>query len=195
MSDTRSSGDGKNKKHRLSQLFFIFLKIGGVTIGGGYAMIPVIEYELVTKRKLISRREVEGMLAVAQSSPGPIAVNTALITGYRLRGVPGAAVCVLGTIIAPVSIMLIIAAFLETVMVYPRVRSMFTMIRGVVVALIASAGVKAALRSGKWYVPCVSAGLAALLILTDFNPFFLVPAGALAGAVYEWIRVGKGGRS
>ncbi|MFP4563222.1 MAG: chromate transporter [Spirochaetia bacterium] len=187
------SGKGKSGKPRLSRLFFVFLNIGAVTIGGGYAMVPVLEHELVKRHKLISHRKIEGLLTIAQSSPGPIAVNTALITGYHLRGVRGAAVGVLGTIIAPVSIMLIIAAFLETVMIYPRVQSMFALIRAVVVALIASAGIKAALRTKSWYVPCISAGLTVLLILTDFNPFFLVPAGALGGIVYEWIRVKKGG--
>jgi chromate transporter len=181
-------------KPKLRGLFWGFLKIGAITIGGGYAMIPVIEHELVEKQKLLTHHEVAHLLTVAQSAPGPIAVNTALITGYRLRGIRGAAVSAFGAVLAPIGIMLIIAAFLEQVTRYPRVSSMFEATRTIVVALIASAGVKMTMRIGKWYVPLTASAIVALLLLTDFNPFFLVPIAAVIGGVSEAIKSKKEGR-
>lgn len=181
-------------KVKLRNLFWGFCKIGAVTIGGGYAMIPVIERELVEKQKLITHGEIEHLLTVAQSAPGPIAVNTAIITGYHLRGIGGAVVSAFGAVLAPIGIMLIVAAFLEKVIHYPRVSSMFEAVRGIVVALIASVSVKMTMRTGKWYIPLTASALAALLILTDFNPFYLVPAAALIGGVYEGIKTKRKGR-
>ena len=76
---------------RLTTIFFSFLKIGMFTFGGGYAMLPLIERELITKRKWIEQKEFLDLLTLAQSVPGPIAVNTAVFVGYKVRGLRGAA--------------------------------------------------------------------------------------------------------
>lgn len=76
---------------RLTTIFVSFLKIGMFTFGGGYAMLPLIERELITKRKWIEQKEFLDLLTLAQSVPGPIAVNTAVFVGYKVRGLRGAA--------------------------------------------------------------------------------------------------------
>ncbi|MFN3691904.1 MAG: chromate transporter [Fervidobacterium sp.] len=103
----------KNKRISLWKIFTITAKIGGVTIGGGYAMIPVLKEELVDKNKFISPEEFSTILVIAQSLPGPVAVNTSTIVGYKLRKLPGAISAVGGTIFFPTLIILLIAIFLD----------------------------------------------------------------------------------
>lgn len=182
-------------KHTLFKLFWGFLKIGALTIGGGYAMIPVIEHELVRKQKLINQKDFDHLLIIAQSAPGPIAVNTSILAGYRLYGAAGSAVSAAGAMLAPAVIMILIAAFLGSVIQYPRISALFAAVRGVVVGLIAATSVKIAWRAGKLYVPLSAAGFLVLLIFLRINPFFLIPGAAIAGAVYEIIKTKKNNHS
>lgn len=96
---------------RLTTIFVSFLKIGMFTFGGGYAMLPLIERELITKRKWIEQKEFLDLLTLAQSVPGPIAVNTAVFVGYKVRGLRGAAAALLGTVTPSFVIILVIAIF------------------------------------------------------------------------------------
>ena len=96
---------------RLTTIFVSFLKIGMFTFGGGYAMLPLIERELITKRKWIEQKEFLDLLTLAQSVPGPIAVNTAVFVGYKVRGLRGAAAALLGTVTPSFVIILAIAIF------------------------------------------------------------------------------------
>ena len=84
---------------RLHTIFFSFFKIGLFTFGGGYAMISLIEREVITHRRWIEQKEFLDLLTLAQSVPGPIAVNTSVFVGYKLRGLRGAAAAVLGTVL------------------------------------------------------------------------------------------------
>ena len=93
----------------LATIFVSFLKIGMFTFGGGYAMLPLIERELITKRKWIEQKEYLDLLTLAQSVPGPIAVNTAVFVGYKVRGLRGAAAALLGTVTPSFVIILVIA--------------------------------------------------------------------------------------
>ncbi|MGM9986115.1 MAG: chromate transporter [Bacillaceae bacterium] len=93
------------------QLFLTFLKIGAFTFGGGYAMVPIIENELVKKKKLLSSEEFIDYLSIAQSYPGVLAVNISVLLGYRLYGVIGAAVCVLASILPAFGIVIILSYF------------------------------------------------------------------------------------
>lgn len=95
----------------MGKLFFMFLKIGAFTFGGGYAMIPLIEDEIVNKRKLISSEEFINYLSIAQSYPGVLAVNIAVLLGYRLYGVAGAALSVLASILPAFLIVIILSFF------------------------------------------------------------------------------------
>ena len=93
------------------QAFSIFFKIGAFTIGGGYAMVPLIEDEIVTKRGWLAKEDFIDLLAIAQSSPGILAVNISIFIGYRLKGVLGSIVTALGTVLPSFLIILAIALF------------------------------------------------------------------------------------
>mgnify|MGYP001725449366 CR=1 FL=1 len=123
----------------LATIFVSFLKIGMFTFGGGYAMLPLIERELITKRKWIEQKEFLDLLTLAQSVPGPIAVNTAVFVGYKVRGLRGAAAALLGTVTPSFVIILVIAIFFAGIRQNPVVDAAFKGMRPAVVALIASA--------------------------------------------------------
>ena len=120
------------------QLFWTFLKIGTFTLGGGYAMIPLVEREVVDNRKWISRDEFLSMLALAQSAPGIIAVNTAIFVGYAIRGWRGVLFTVLGAVLPSFVIILLIAAVFTRYKNMPEVEAVMKGIRPAVVALIVS---------------------------------------------------------
>ena len=92
-------------------LFLVFFRIGLFTIGGGYAMLPLIEREVVDGRRWLGGEDFLNVLAIAQSLPGPIAVNTAVFVGYKTRGLAGAVFAVLGTVMPSFLCMTIIAGF------------------------------------------------------------------------------------
>ena len=93
------------------EAFSIFFKIGAFTIGGGYAMVPLIEDEIVTKRQWIAKEDFIDLLAISQSAPGILAVNISIFIGYRLRGIRGSIITALGTILPSFLIILAIALF------------------------------------------------------------------------------------
>lgn len=101
-----------NEKVSLWKLFSITAKIGGVTIGGGYAMVPIIREEFAIKHKFLRPEEFDSLLVIAQSMPGPIAVNTSTLVGYKLRKIPGVIAAVAGAIFFPTIIILAVAIVL-----------------------------------------------------------------------------------
>jgi len=103
-----------HNKISLWKIFSIAAKIGGVTIGGGYAMVPVIREEFAIKNKFLEEDEFDSLLVIAQSMPGPIAVNTSTLVGYKLRKVPGVIAAVGGAIFFPTIIILSLAILLGT---------------------------------------------------------------------------------
>lgn len=96
------------------RLFFIFMKVSALTIGGGYAMIPVIKEYLVDKYKILSEKEFLDVIVTAQTVPGVIAINTAIILGNKLFGIKGSFFAVLGCVLPPFSIILSIAIIFES---------------------------------------------------------------------------------
>ena len=121
------------------EAFSIFFKIGAFTIGGGYAMVPLIEDEIVTKRQWIAKEDFIDLLAISQSAPGILAVNISIFIGYRLRGIRGSIITALGTILPSFLIILAIALFFHNFKDNVYVERIFKGIRPAVVALIASA--------------------------------------------------------
>ena len=117
--------------------FGTFFKIGLFTIGGGYAMVPLIEEEVVNKKKWISQEDFIDLLAISQSVPGVFAVNFSIFIGYKLRGFSGALALALGTILPSFLIILAIALFFQQFKEYEAVEKIFKGIRPAVVALIA----------------------------------------------------------
>lgn len=124
------------------QIFMTFFKIGATTFGGGYAMLPVIRREVVERHGWVADEEFVDVLAVAQSSPGAVAINSAVFIGCKLKGKAGAFAALLGVVLPPFSIILIIAAFFVHYTAEPVVAAAFAGIRPAVASLIAAAVVK-----------------------------------------------------
>lgn len=127
---------------KLLSLFLSFLKIGAFTFGGGYAMIALLESEFVSRKKWIGREEFLDILAVSESTPGPIAVNTATYIGYKVAGVLGAILSTLAVCLPAFTIIFVISLFFDKFLALTYVGYAFRGIQAAVVYLIASAGVK-----------------------------------------------------
>ena len=162
--------------------FLTFFKIGLFTIGGGYAMIPLIEAEIIEKKKWIGKEEFLDLMAIAQSCPGIFAVNIAIFIGYRLRRVKGALVCCLGTALPSFIIILLIALFFHQFKDNQMVAAAFRGIRPAVVALIAvptyNLAKKAKLNRYTFWIPIVSA---LLIWLLGVSPILIILAAGVGG--------------
>lgn len=162
-------------------LFWAFVKIGALTFGGGLSMIPILERE-VTGKGWLSQEEFVEMLTITNIAPGPFAINSSAYIGYKLKGILGAIVCVLGNILVPVVLILLIAALLLDKLDKAWLDRFFNGARPAVVALILAAG----LRLGKGIPSSAVNWLLALITLVGvvflkLNPIFLILGGALAG--------------
>ena len=124
-------------KASLWQLMFVFLKIGAFTIGGGYAMVPLIEREVVHRRKWLTEEDFVELLAIAQAAPGVLAMNVAVFVGYRTRGYKGVVSAALGSILPSFVIILAIATVFTRFRENEVVEQVFKGMRPAVVALIA----------------------------------------------------------
>lgn len=120
-------------------LFLTFMKIGAFTFGGGYAMIPIIEEEVTKKRKWITELEIMDILAISESTPGPIAVNTATYVGYRVAGIPGSIFATFGLTIPSFVIIFVISFFYKDFMQWPVIAAMFKGLKIGVIILLFSA--------------------------------------------------------
>ena len=169
---------------KLLSLFLSFAKVGVMTFGGGYAMIPILEREIVENRKWASSEELMDYYAVGQCTPGVIAVNTATFIGYRVAGPAGGVVATLGVVFPSVVIICLIAGILTNFADIPAVKSAFTAIRVCVCVLIFNAVVKLWKGAVK-----DKAGLVLFLIVFvlslffDISPVIFVLFCALAGLV------------
>lgn len=170
----------------LFQLFYIFFKIGAFTIGGGYAMIPLIEAEIVTKKGWVAKEDFLDLLAIAQSAPGVFAVNIAIFIGYRLRGVRGCIVTALGAILPSFLIILCIALFFLRFKENPTVEAIFRGIRPAVVALIAAPtfNLAKATKINRYtiWIPIISA---LLIWLLGFSPIWIILLAGIGGYVWN----------
>lgn len=126
------------------QLFWTYLKIGTFTIGGGYAMLPLIEREVVEKHQWIDAQEFVNMIALAQAAPGLIAVNSAIFIGWKIYGWRGIVATVLGAVLPSFIIILLIAMLFKEIQHNTTVEAIFKGVRPAVVALIAAAVIKMA---------------------------------------------------
>ncbi len=117
-------------------IFLSFFKIGAFTFGGGYAMIPLIQREVISTRGWIEEHEFLDLLTLAQSVPGPISLNTSVFVGYKLRGLTGATVALAGTVLPSFMIILLVALFFSDIRYNPVVDAAFKGMRPAVVALI-----------------------------------------------------------
>lgn len=172
------------------QLFVSFFKIGAFTFGGGWAMISIIEREIVDKHRWIEKEDFLDLLAIAQSLPGILAVNIAVAVGDKLYGGKGSAVASLGTILPSFMIILAIAIFLtpETIKNDPTLTAVFMGIRPAVVALIVAPVITTA-RAAKigWktvWIPIVVAVMISLDLGFVSNPILYIILGGSCGYAY-----------
>ena len=171
------------------QMFITFVRIGAFTIGGGYAMIPLIQREVVQVRKWMSPKEFIDMLALAQSAPGVIAINTAIFIGYKLKGVRGSIVTALGCALPSFVIILLIAMVFTNFKDSPVVERIFKGIRPAVVALIAAPLYNMAKAAGVTWKTLFIPVIAALLIWgLNISPVWVVVAAIAGGIIVGILR-------
>lgn len=174
-------------------MFLSFFKIGAFTIGGGYAMLPLIEREFSEKQGWVSHEEMVDILAIVQSLPGVVAINSSIFIGYRVAGIPGALVAAAGMIIPSFVTILLIAMLFINVQDNLYVQKAFAGVRAGITALI----LLTAIKLGKSVVKDLFAVLiacAALLALVvfDIHAIIVILASALAGFVwYGIVKAGK----
>jgi chromate transporter len=177
----------------LLQLFTTFFKIGLFSFGGGFAMIPLIQREVIEKRKWIDEKDFVDMLVLAQSTPGPIAVNTAVFVGYKTRGVVGAIATTLGTVLPSFIVILLLALFFAEVRDNRYVDAAFRAMRPAVVALIV-APLMGLLRGMKWYLMSVAAAVAVLVWWFGVSPVYFIAVGVVVGVVIAVVNGRKGAK-
>ncbi len=171
----------------LLKLFTTFFKIGLFSFGGGFAMIPLMQREVIEKNRWIDEKDFLEMLVLAQSTPGPIAVNTAVFVGYKTAGVMGAVMATLGTILPSFIVILLLAMFFAEVRNNQYVDAAFKAMRPAVVALIV-APLMGLVKGMKWYLIAVAAAVAVAVWYLGFSPMYLIAAGVVIGiamAVYN----------
>ena len=186
---------------RLLELFGVFFKIGLFTFGGGYAMISLIGHEIGERRRWISPDELTEVFAIAESTPGPIAVNCATYVGYRREGVAGGVWATLGVVMPSFIIIYAISLFFERFMALSVVANAFRGIQVAVAFLILRAGLRLAVRlprRGFELGVCVAAALLVLAINAlgwRVSTIWLILCGGVAGLLFRRGAKGEGGAS
>ncbi len=171
----------------LSDLFITFFKIGLFTIGGGYAMIPLLQREVVERKRRLTDQDFLDLMAIAQSAPGVFVVNMAIFVGYRVRGKRGSVACAIGAAMPSIIIILAIALFVGNYRDNEIVENVFKGIRPAVIALILTPSIRLASKAGlnkwNWWVPVATA-----LIIWWFgvSPVWII-LGAIVGAVLYYV--------
>ena len=172
----------------LSQLFRIFFKIGVTTIGGGYAMIPMMEHEIVKRTGWLTQEEFLDILAVAQATPGIFAVDMAGHIGHKLGGLRGALIASIANVLPSFVIILILATFFQQFKGLTLVQNAFRAIRPVVVALIAapvfSMARSASLSRYTIWIPVLAA---ILIYFFDVSPVYIILIAGGAGWLYGYL--------
>lgn len=159
----------------LFDIFLTFFKIGSFTIGGGYAMLPIIQKEVVENKKWLSDEEFLDSIAVTNSLPGPLAINCATFVGYKTAGFAGAISAALGAVMPSFLIILVIAIFFGTIKENPVIEYIFAGVRPAVTALIAYALVKLVKSMGINFINMsISLAVLLLIILLDFHPIVTI---------------------
>lgn len=176
-------------KVSLFQIFWVFCKMSPVTFGGGYAMIPIIEKEIVVRKKWMKMGEISDTLALAGTAPGAIAVNASIFIGYRLGGILGALVAMLGALLPTFLIVLILGSLYLYFQDNVFVNAAFKGISGAVVALIGYAAIKI----GKTSIIDKSTAVLSIvmivsMILFNLHPIVVILLGALLGIMIAKVK-------
>ena len=178
----------------LWSIFAVFAKIGAFTIGGGYAMIPLIEAEM-RRKNWISEEDMPDIIVLAQSAPGILAVNMAIYSGYKLRGVKGALAASLGAVLPSFIIILLIAMLFSSIRDNPMVEKVFRGIRPVAVGLILVPAINLA-RKGcrKWWAWLILAASLVAVAFLKLSPIYIILVTIVAGAAISFAREARARR-
>ena len=177
----------KRENKRLS-LFLTFLKIGAFTFGGGYAMIPLIQREIAEEKQWITDDDILEIVAIAESTPGPIAINAATFVGYRVAGFFGALLSTLGVVLPSFLVISVISFLLEQFSSIKAVQYAFFGIRAGVLALLLKALWTMFKKSDKHPLSYIVMALAFLLTAVfNVNVLFVIIGCALFGLIAAWI--------
>lgn len=169
----------------LLEFFLTCNKIGAFTLGGGYAMIPIMEREFVDKHQWMDRQEFMDIMVVAQTTPGIFAIDMASHIGYKLRGVWGGIVGALGIALPSIIAIMVIAMFFQNFKDNEYVAKFFRGVRPAVVALIAAPCFKMAKTVNiTWRTAWIPVACAALIWLLGVSPIYIIIAAGLAGYLY-----------
>ena len=181
---------------KLGRLFWAFFKIGAFTFGGGYAMIPIIEREAVENHHWVTEDDILEIIAIAESTPGPIAVNSATFVGHRTAGLIGSVVATFGVVLPSFIIILVVSQLLAAYGSLQAVSYAFWGIRAAVVALLVKAVISMYKKSPKDVFSYCVIGLAFVLAAIIKVPVLAIIVGsAAAGLIYTLVTVKKGGES
>ena len=173
---------------RLWQVFWSFFKIGAFTFGGGYAMIPLIQTEAVDKRHWVTEEDILEVVAIAESTPGPIAINSATFVGYKAAGVLGSVCATLGVVLPSLVTIFIISFILQKFKDVQAVQYAFNGIRAGVLALLVKALWTMYKKSPKGWVAYVVIGASFLITtFTPVNVIFVIMGCAVFGLVTSLI--------
>ena len=176
----------------LFSLFYVFAKIGLFTLGGGYAMLPLMEQELVDKHKWLTRADFLDIIALAQAAPGIMAANVAILTGYRLARTRGSICAAAGAALPSFVIILLIALFFRAYQHNPLVIRIFKGVRPAVVALIAVPVFRLARAAHiHWKTVWIPITVALLVWLVKVSPVYIVLAAGIGGYWYALRREAK----
>lgn len=179
------------QKVSLWQIFTVFAKIGAFTIGGGYAMIPIIQAEM-SRRGWIPEEDLPDIVALSQSAPGVMAVNISIFAGHKLRGVKGSIAATLGSITPSFLIILAIAVFFTAFKDNPWVERAFKGIRPVVISLIAVPMVNMARKSCKsWWAWLLAIAALVLVAFLNVSPIFIILCVLVIGFSVTYFKMKK----
>lgn len=183
----------KEKLTLYRKLLISFLKIGTFVFGGGYAMLPIIQQEVVNHHHWMTEEEFIDMLAVTQSAPGPVAVNTAIFIGYKIAGLSGAITTLIGAIIPAFTIILLLATLLTSYKDNYYLNQFFSGVRPAIIGLILGVGLKTGIKIIHTPFEFILASFAlTFLLLMEVHPFILIILGAFAGLLYSrWQKKGS----
>ena len=191
-----TTGGDKRTWRLLSELFFSFFKIGAFTFGGGYAMIPLIERETVEKKKWVQSSDILDIIAIAESTPGPISVNAATFIGYRTAGVLGAIAATFGLILPSFVIIFLVSSILARFENAKVVQYAFRGVRAGVLALVLKAFLSMSKKLPKKIFSIAVAVLAFVAVAVfNISVLLILVLCAVAGLIHMAVTLRRGGKS
>ena len=175
----------------LWQIFGVFSKIGAFTIGGGYAMIPIIEREML-KRGWVAPEEIDDVVVLAQSAPGLLAVNMAIFAGHKIRGIKGSIAATIGAVLPSFVMILLIAMFFTAFKENAVVQRIFQGLRPVAIALILVPAVNMAMKSRtKWWAWVITAATVVAVAFLKVSAIWIILAVLVCSLGIALIREGQ----